>query len=141
MRLKSTPEQAVHDLKSGEHADWLGFRLSEEGGRLKVSLTEKAWASLAEQLELAHERDSSPLRAIDSITGWVGAMGPCYSTTHLPTAYARIGSLANALAFDEIPTREEVSRIWHDAHRRWERRRVDREQRTQEQHAAAPPAR
>jgi retron-type reverse transcriptase len=141
MSLKSTPERSVHNLGAGEHAEWLGYRLSRGRDGLKVSLTEKAWRSLAEKLELDHEKDGSPLRAVDTILGWVSSMGPCYATTHIPTAYARIGSLANALAFDEIPSQEEVRRTWRTAHLRWERSRVDREQRTQEQHAAAPPAR
>jgi hypothetical protein len=141
MRLKSTAEQAVHDLRSGEHAEWLGYRLTREGERLKVFLTEKAWRGLAEQLGLVHEKDGSPLRAVDTIMGWVSSMGPCYSTTHIPTAYARISNLARNLAFDEIPTQEEVRRTWRNAHLRWERSRVDREQRTQEQQTAAPPSR
>jgi retron-type reverse transcriptase len=141
MQLKSTPERSVHNLGAGEHAEWLGYRLTREQDRLRVWLTERAWRNLVEKLELDHEKDDSPLRAVGTIMGWVGSMGPCYSTTHIPTAYARIGNLARNLAFDEIPSQEEVRRTWRTAHLRWERCRVDREQRTQEQQAAAPPAR
>jgi group II intron reverse transcriptase/maturase len=140
MRLKSTPELAVHDLRSGDHADWLGYRLTREPGRLKVSITEKAWDSLAQKLELCHTTDGSPLRAVETIRGWVSSMGPCFRAKDVNRTYARIRNLANALAFDELPTREEVRRTWRSAYLRWERSRVDREQRTQEQPTAAPPA-
>jgi hypothetical protein len=104
MKLKSTPEQATHDLTGGDQADWLGYRLGRGEGELKISLTEKAWTSLAGQLELCHEKDNSPQRAAEAVLGWVNQMGPCLSQTDVNVAYARVGALAQSLAFDELPS-------------------------------------
>ena len=119
MRLKATPEQAIHDLGSGDHAEWLGYRLQMERNGLKAHLTEKAWRSLEEKLGLCHEKDSSPIRAVETIMGWISSMGACYLQTDPPGAYARIGTLAQNLAFDEIPPVEAVYQEWRRAYRRW----------------------
>jgi len=120
--LKGTPEKNIHDLRYG-NADWLGYRLHREGTELKASITETAWKNLSAKLELDHEKDSSSIRAIQTIKGWISQMGPCFETMDMTKAYARIGSLAKALAFDEIPSFEEVRLSWLDAHKRWCRSR------------------
>src|SRR5262249_23879080 len=127
MSLKSTPEQAIRDLKGGESTEWLGYALTRVKECLKVSLTEKTWKSLSEKLELDHEKDGSPLRAVDTINGWISQMGPCFDEKEISRVYARIGSLAHNLGFDEIPSREEVGRNWRKAHQRWERCRKVRD--------------
>jgi RNA-directed DNA polymerase len=124
MRLKGTPEQAAHDLKGGAEAIWLGYRLCRTKGGLEVSLTERSWKRLEEKLELAHTKDFSSLRAVQTILGWVGQMGPCLPTTDVDGAYARVVSLAKHLGFDELPPIEGVSRSWHQAYLRWERCRT-----------------
>ena len=63
MRLKSDPERAIHDLAGGDRAEWLGFRLSKGAGGLKVTLTDKAWKSLSDNLGQAHEKNDAPLQA------------------------------------------------------------------------------
>ena len=121
MRLKGTPGQAVHDLQGGAEIVWLGYRLRKGEGGLEVSLTAKAWRRLSERLELCHEKDCSSLRAVEAILGWTEAMGPCLPTTDVDGAYARVVSLARDLAFDELPSKEEVTRSWRQAYLRWER--------------------
>jgi len=118
MTLKFPPEKAIHDLRNRE-AEWIGYRLSQGGEGLRTEVAEGAWTSLAEKLEQAHEKPCPPLRVIQSILGWVEALGPCYEATDLPMAYARIVSLANSLSFDEIPTQREIRRTWAEASRRW----------------------
>jgi retron-type reverse transcriptase len=121
MRLKGNPTEAVHDLQGGESIIWLGYRLCRTKGGLEVSLTEKAWKRLEEKLELAHTKDFSSLRAVETVLGWVSQMGPCLPATDVDRAYARVTNLALQLAFDELPNKEEVTRSWHQAYRRWER--------------------
>jgi retron-type reverse transcriptase len=121
MRLKGTPEQAVVELQGGAEIVWLGYRLRKGEGVLEVSLTTRAWKRLSERLELCHEKDCSNVRAVETILGWVSQMGPCLPTTDVDSAYARVVSLAKELAFDELPSKEEVTRIWRLAHKRWER--------------------
>jgi RNA-directed DNA polymerase len=88
MQLKGGWDQALHDLGRGASAEWLGYRFSRSGTGLNVSTTEKAWKHLSEKLELAHEKDDSPIRAVQTILGWVGQMGPCFSSTDLNEACA-----------------------------------------------------
>jgi retron-type reverse transcriptase len=121
MRLKGTPEKAVHDLKGGAEAIWLGYLLRKGEGGLKVLLTERSWKRLEEKLGLAHTKDFSSQRAVETILGWVGQMGPCLPTTDVDRAYARVASLARDLAFDELPSKEEVTRSWRQAYLRWGR--------------------
>jgi Reverse transcriptase (RNA-dependent DNA polymerase) len=119
MQLKGTVVKTVHDLDEGTVAEWLGFELSKGESGLRVSITESAWKSLAERLELAHTKDGSPLRAIDTIKGWISQMGTCFSHTNISRAYARIVSLARNLGFEEIPSLGEVSESWQLAHIQW----------------------
>jgi hypothetical protein len=137
MRLKGTAEQTIHNLGSGDPAIWLGYRLLRDGDGLKANLTEEAWQSLSQSLELCHTKHGSPLRAREIILGWISQLGPCYLSTDLNQAYARISELANTLAFDEIPSKEGIRRHWHQAHTRWEDCR--RAQRKKLAAAAAPP--
>ena len=121
MRLKGTPEQAVHDLRGGAEAVWLGFRFRKAEGGLEVLLTERSWKRLSERLELCHEKDCSSIRAVETIFGWVSQMGPCLPTTDVDGAYARVVSLARGLGFDELPPIEGIRRSWHQAYLRWVR--------------------
>jgi hypothetical protein len=83
MQLKGTAVKTVHDLGEGAVAEWLGFELSKGESGLRVSITEGAWKSLAERLELAQTEDGSPLRAIETINGWISQMGPWFSQTNI----------------------------------------------------------
>jgi hypothetical protein len=127
MMLKGTPEQAIHDLRDSGYADWLGYRLSKGKNGLVVNMTESAWTSLAEKLEQDHEKDCSPLRAYQTIMGWVSQLGPCFNSTDLIQTYARIVTLADNQAFDEIPSMEQVRPHWRSAFMRWQhvRRHID----------------
>jgi hypothetical protein len=107
----------------GEEVEWLSFRLIKGKNGLEAHLKGKAWKSLAEHLEECHLKDDSPQRAIETINGWVGSMGACFSHTDISEAHARISSLASNLAFDEIPSLEEISHTWLHAHRMWCRSR------------------
>ena len=103
MPLKGTPTTVIRNLSTGEHADWLGFRITLESDNLEVRLTERSWNSLRQQLDLTHIGPDSPLRAVMVITGWVDQLGPCYPGMDRQTVYARLESMAQELAFDEVP--------------------------------------
>jgi hypothetical protein len=59
------------------------------------------------------------VRAFLSICGWVEQKGPCYRFVPHDKVYARIAALARAQAFNEIPGRGDVKRLWQRAHARW----------------------
>jgi hypothetical protein len=122
MTLKGTPSSAARDLSDGDDADWLGYRVSRREAGLGVSIAEKSWDQLRTHLELAHTEPNSPLRAIEVIRGWADQMGPAYGWARDRNAvYARVQTTAGQMAFDEVPTREEVVSRWRKAYGRWER--------------------
>jgi retron-type reverse transcriptase len=123
--LKGTPQTTIHDLASGATVTWLGFDVSRSNQRLVVRLTEKNWDRLAEHLELAHTKPQSPIRAYETIVGWVGQLGPCALEQDLDEVHARIADLARTSGFEEFPTREDTHAYWRQAQTRWERTRRD----------------
>jgi hypothetical protein len=82
-------------------------------------LAEEAWWKLEEKVAFAHEEPNSPVRVYHAIVAWVGQKGPCYRHLDHDAAYARIAAIAKERAFDEIPGRGDVKRLWQRAHARW----------------------
>jgi group II intron reverse transcriptase/maturase len=119
MPLKGTSDTAIHDLGKGEKVGWLGYHLSKEGEGLRVNLAEKAWDNLRDRLIEAHACPDSPLRAQQVIEGWIGYLGPCYDPTRVSRLYARVRSLAQSLAFEELPPQAEFRDHWQRAYARW----------------------
>lgn len=127
MMLKGNLEQAIQNLQDGRSANWLGYRLAKGKIGLVINMTESAWDSLAEKLEQDQEKDCSPLRANQTIMGWISQLGPCFKSSELTQTYAKIVTLAHSQAFDEIPTMEQVRRQLRSAFMRWRhaRRTID----------------
>lgn len=125
MKLKETLGDAVRTLAPDRPAKWMGFRIDRSDGGLRLGMTEGAWTSLEEKLSLAHDEPNAPIRAIQSVCGWVNDKGPCYPFVNRGKFYARIAALARAQAFDEIPDRGEIMQLWQKAYSRWCRLRQD----------------
>ena len=123
MPVKGDVRSAARALSPGRPAFWLGFRIRKGVARLQAALDERAWYRLEEGLFLAHEHDDAPLRALGVIRGWINSKGPCYETVDHDEACDRIAGLANAQAFDEILTSEDVHGCWQCAHARWKKLR------------------
>jgi hypothetical protein len=119
MRLKGTPEGAIHDLRKDVSVEWLGFEIGKGKQELKVEIADKAWSRLGEYLALAHETPDAPLRAAATINGWIDQMGPCYPFVMRPQVCEDLRALAAKQAFDEIPTRDAILSRWRRAHQRW----------------------
>ncbi len=77
MPLKGNSQTAIHDLRSGEPIQWIGYRLRNGREGLEVTPGEKSWNALQAHLELAHTKPDSPIRAIETIEGWIEQQGPC----------------------------------------------------------------
>jgi ribonuclease HI/retron-type reverse transcriptase len=123
MLLKGTPEKAIVDLNCGRHVNWLGYRITKDGSRIVAHIRSRAWNNLSGKLALAHHKPQSPLRAYQTVLGWVDQQGPSYSQAEAPRAYARVISLAHQQAFDELPSLEEFQQRWESAHIRYIRLR------------------
>jgi hypothetical protein len=118
--LKGTLPSAVHDLTAGDTALWLGFVLGRQGHDLCCSLAESSWSRLQERLSRAHTGPNTPQTMLETIRGWVSSRGPCYATTNMARAHARIAQLAREFALEEVPSLLEVTTWWCEAHRRYQ---------------------
>jgi RNA-directed DNA polymerase len=119
LSLKESAGEAVWRLDKGQVVNWMGFGIRQDSGNLLYSLTEDAWASLAAGFATSHERSNPPLAATASLCGWLGSTGPCYPSTDMRRAYARIRHLGERQGFDELPDAREVRTIWQAAFARW----------------------
>ncbi|MGO9601416.1 MAG: hypothetical protein ACLP7Q_25830, partial [Isosphaeraceae bacterium] len=118
--VKGNTTTSVHDLETTEPVEWLGFRIGKGGTGVAVFPAERSWNGLRDGLEQAHTKPDSPIRAIETIEGWVGQMGPCRPYLDIPAFFARIATLATGLAIDELPSLERIVELLDDAHGRWD---------------------
>lgn len=121
LSLKHGVGKSIVDLAKGESANWLGYRVWLGKNGLEAKIAKRAWSHLRLHLELAHEKPDSPLRAIDSINGWIDQLGPCYAHVNRSRECARIEKLAAEYGFDEIPSRSALRFRWLQAHLRWKK--------------------
>ena len=119
MPLKGNEATAIVDLSRGKNADWLGYRLSYQADDLVCRIAERAWGALPLRLEHAHSKPCSPLVANQVIEGWMDQLGPCFRCEHTNDIVNWVRSIAADLAFDEIPTNQELRRRWRAAFDRW----------------------
>lgn len=68
---------------------------------------------------LAHEKPNSPIRAAETIKGWIDQLGPCWPFINRKRTYERLARLAAEQAFDEIPSREAFTSRSRRAYDRW----------------------
>jgi hypothetical protein len=115
---------AIRDLRAGHRVEWLGYDLRKTAAGLEARLTERSWERLDEALAALHEGPDGPIRAVETIDGWVDQAGPCYAVGDVREVYARIGRMARAHAFEEIPGRYEIRDRWKRAYERWGRLRA-----------------
>jgi hypothetical protein len=121
MPLKAQKQPTTRNLTLGDHADWLGYRVTRGEGGVQTRLTEEeVWLGrLERKLTLAHEKADAPSRAIDIVVGWVQQQGPCYPHTDARQTYARVIHLAHTLGFEEIPLEQQFLKQWQLAYARW----------------------
>jgi hypothetical protein len=119
LALKETAESAVHDLKAGESARWLGFVIRKHKQALHLDIDDRSWDRLEKYLALAHTKSDAPLRAIRTIKQWLGQRGPSFLCSDRKEVCQRISKLAAAQAFDEIPQPKELEKLWQTAYARW----------------------
>jgi hypothetical protein len=122
MPLKGNAATSIRHLQNTEPIEWLGFRIRKEDREVEVLPAERSWNGLRDELELAHTKPDSPIRAIETIEGWVGQMGPCRPFLDITAFVARIATSASELAF-EFPSPERIVDLLDDAYGRWERNR------------------
>ncbi len=117
--LKHGFTKSTVDLRQGDSANWLGYRVWRGKNGLETKIAKHAWGHLRQHLEMAHEKPDSPLRAIDAINGWIDQLGPCYAHVNRSRECSRIQTLAAECGFDETPSRSAMRFHWLQAHMQW----------------------
>ena len=65
MQIKESQDEAIFDLSSGDHVNWIGFNLRWANGKTRVQVSESSWYKLeAKLLERKCKRDKG-----ESLTG------------------------------------------------------------------------
>lgn len=120
MQVKGDRRSDVVTLTPATPALWLGFRFEKRGTKsLRTLIADKAWESLAQNLDEAHDAPNSPVQAIHAMKGWVGDKGPCFQHTDLNAAWEQLAGIAQSVGYDEIPDRHLLKEWWQRAHARW----------------------
>lgn len=121
MFLKGDPGGCIRSLGAGESGDWLGFSIRRGKTGLITKLTDACWANLDDHLALAHEEPDSPIRANQTICGWISQLGPAYPKTRKARHehYDQVKSIAANHSFDEIPGYRQLMLRWRAAHDQW----------------------
>jgi hypothetical protein len=110
---------ALRDLAAGQTLEWLGYDLRRGDRGLEARLTGRSWEQLDGALAGLHDGPDAPIRAVETIEGWIAQQGPCYRHEDVDEVYARIGRLAGRYAFEEVPDRGRVRSLWGAAHDRY----------------------
>jgi group II intron reverse transcriptase/maturase len=119
MPSKGNPATSVQNLTMGKAVDWLGFNIHKDGEDVVVTLSEKTWKRLGNKLALAHGKPDAPLRAVETICGWIAQQGPAYPQANGQETYAKIVHLAMEQAFEEIPSKDKMESLWRKSHSKW----------------------
>jgi RNA-directed DNA polymerase len=121
LSLKGTGATSIHGLEPGDEVDWLGFRIRRRNNNrgLSVGIAKRAWRRLDSLLALAHTKPDAPLRATSTIKQWLDQRGPCYACSNRVAVCQRILTLARELAFEEVPSPDELRQRWQRAAARW----------------------
>ncbi|MCY2986972.1 MAG: reverse transcriptase domain-containing protein [Planctomycetota bacterium] len=121
--LKQQSEDTIRNLATGDNANWLGYQVGSNQGRLSVTFAEQAWGKLRDKLDLCHRQPDAPLRAIAVIHSWLDQQGACFLDVDRDQALTRLSEIARELALDEIPNHEALRGRWQRAYARWCRMR------------------
>jgi hypothetical protein len=111
------------DLAAGHSIDWLGYTICKGGQGVEPRLSERSWERLTMALSVLHAGPNAPIRALETIEGWLDQAGPCYVQNECSRVCERIAVMARLYAFEELPDHLEVRARWVTAFRRWERLR------------------
>jgi hypothetical protein len=115
----------VHDLRTGQMAQLLGFLLSRRDRRLHLQPGRDAWKKLEQALVMSHETANPTEAARLVVNGWVEAYGPAFEDWRV-TTLDRLLRMAARLGHREVTTPEGLADQCELAWRRWDtfRKRV-----------------
>jgi hypothetical protein len=115
----------VHDLRTGQKAQLLGFLLSKRDGKLCLEPGKHAWTKLELALAKAHETVNPTETARLVVDGWITSNGPGFADWRV-TTLNRLLRMAARLGFREVTSPEGLADQLELAWRNWDtfRRKV-----------------
>lgn len=119
MQIKESPHEAIFDLSSGEHVNWIGFNLRWTDGKMRVQVNESSWCRLEDGLsEWKYKRDKhdegEPLSdfEIASIgTGWLTQKALGIREAEVPAVAGQIRQLGDEIDLDMSQFTDEQAQI------------------------------
>ncbi len=119
MQIKESPHEAIFDLSSGEHVNWIGFNLRWTDGKMRVQVNESSWCRLETSLlEWKHKCDKQdegePLTdfEIASIgTGWLTQKALGIRKAEVPAVAGQIRQLGDEIDLDLSQFTDEEAQI------------------------------
>ena len=100
MKIKESQEDAVYGLASGDHVDWIGFRVRWANGKTRISLSESSWCKLeAKLLEHQYISDKGETLTVNDIASigfqWLTQKAVGVSAAQVPVVAEQIRLLAD----------------------------------------------
>ena len=113
-------ETTIHDLGSGEAADWLGFTIKKTERSIAYGLAERSWKRLDGLFAIAHTKSDAPIRAVQTvIRPWLWHRAPSHDSEDRDLVCSMIAACARTHAFEEVPNADELLVHWEHAAGRW----------------------
>lgn len=119
LKLKESKADAIHDLSQGDAVDWIGYRVQGGGERLHVSVSDRGWEGLVEQLALAGKELDRNDRGNAVLRGWIGQQGACFDPEYVPEIRKWMAAVAKENGIKNPLSQEYVKKYWQRAHARW----------------------
>jgi hypothetical protein len=88
----------LRDLAAGQSIDWLGYAICKGGQGVEPRLSERSWERLRMALSVLHAGPDAPIRALETIEGWLDQAGPCYVQNDVGRVCERIAVMARPYA-------------------------------------------
>jgi group II intron reverse transcriptase/maturase len=123
MPLKGSANTAIHDLREGgpTAVNWLGFKLTKEGDKLRIGITQKAWEKLVENLAKCHTKPNSAQRAAETVFAWIAQQAPALDPANTQEICTKITEAAHTQALEELLSPVELQKRCTKAYERWTR--------------------
>ena len=115
MKLKGNCESDITDLRTHQRTEWLGYSLGLEGGETTIRVGSKFGPKLQHHLKEAMAEVDGALVVQGTIKGTIEQLGPCFHEDH-QRVFCQIRAIAREQGIGEIPSDDELLRVWQQAH-------------------------
>lgn len=121
MPLKAVGTPCLN-LQGGGVVEYVGFAVQINNGNPTITIPQRAFDKLANDMVLAHRFPLPAVRVIQMVRGWFAQQGPAWESEDVNSVLTRVRQLACDAGFDELPGDNELLRRWSEGHDRWQTR-------------------